>query len=74
MKLIRVNGSLDFKTFVKEIKSANTGLDCQDFLNFFEDDSIVLAFVGKSRKGSRIICQKQTSHSLLKSCRRFPIL
>lgn len=54
MKLIPVNGKFDFKAFVSEIKNAGTGLDYQNFLRFFEDDSIVLAFVGQSHAGSRI--------------------
>lgn len=54
MMIIPHNEPFDFNSFIDELKSQREGLDYHDFLNFFEDDSIVHAFTRFSQKGNRI--------------------
>lgn len=54
MNIISHNELFDFNSLINELQAQRDGLDYRDFLNFFEDDSIVHAFTGFSKKENRI--------------------
>lgn len=54
MTIIPHNEPFDLNSFINELQVQWDGIDYQDFMDFFENDSIVHTFVGYSLKGNRI--------------------